>query len=141
MQQNYQNHIRYYTSHHFVFYPLIIAGIIVCVTKAVGASSDFWLWIILAAVFMLLGWLSFMLRQHYALTLQNRVVVLEMRFRYFVLTGKQLSDRLSFGQIAALRFASDPELSDMVDRALKDNLGANEIKTTIKQWLPDNSRV
>ncbi|MBE9600815.1 DUF6526 family protein [Pedobacter sp. MC2016-24] len=139
--QNYQNHIRYYAPHHFVFYPLIIVGFIVCVSKAVGASSDFWLWTILAAVFMLLGWLSFMLRQHYALTLQNRVVVLEMRFRYFVLTGKQLSDRLSFGQVAALRFASDPELSDMVDRALKDNLGANEIKTTIKQWLPDNSRV
>nr|WP_255416485.1 MULTISPECIES: DUF6526 family protein [unclassified Flavobacterium] len=33
-----------------------------------------------------------MLRQHYALILQNRIVYLELRYRYFSLTGKTLED-------------------------------------------------
>lgn len=142
--QDYENHIRFYPPHHFVFYPVVIAGFVVCVTKAFGASADFWLWIFLALVFVIIGWLSFMLRQHYALILQNRVVMLEMKFRYFVLTGKRLdllTDRLSFGQIAALRFASDAELPALVERAVLTGLSPDEIKKSIKEWLPDHNRV
>nr|WP_068889491.1 DUF6526 family protein [Pedobacter panaciterrae] len=142
--QNYKNHIRYYTPHHFIFYPIILIGVAVCVTKAIGSVQDCLLWSFLAIVFVIIGWLSFMLRQHYALVLQNRVVVLEMRFRYYVLTQQRLDlleDRLSFGQIAALRFASDQELAPLVQRTLKENLSPDEIKKLIKEWLPDNSRV
>ena len=47
-----------------------------------------------------------MLRQHYALTLQNRIVIGEMRYRYFVVTGRRLEpleEKLSEGQLFALR--------------------------------------
>ncbi len=143
--QNYKNHIRYYTAHHFVFYPVIMALAGLSVYFAFGGTDHAaLLWIFLALAFFVIGWLSFMLRQHYAMTGQNRTVVLEVRFRYYVLTHERLElmeDRLSFGQIAALRFASDEELAALVERTLKENLSPDEIKRSIKNWLPDNKRV
>ncbi|TCD03502.1 DUF6526 family protein [Pedobacter psychroterrae] len=143
--QNYKNHIRFYTAHHFVFYPVILALAGLSVYFAFrGADHAALLWIFLALAFFVIGWLSFMLRQHYAMTGQNRTVVLEMRFRYYVLTHERLElveDRLSFGQIAALRFASDAELAALMERTLKENLSPDEIKRSIKNWLPDNKRV
>lgn len=142
--QNYNNHIRYYAPHHFVFYPIIIVGMVICIVKAMNSTQDSLLWISLGIIFIVIGWLSFMLRQHYSLILQNRVVVLEMRFRYYVLTQQRLDlleDRLNFGQIAALRFASDEELPALVNRVLSEHLNPDQIKKSIKDWLPDNSRV
>lgn len=85
-----------------------------------------------------------MLRQHYALTLQNRVVKLEFRQRYFEFTGKRSEEiicKLNFGQIVALRFASDDEFLSLLDKTLKDNLSGEEIKKMIKNWRADNDRV
>ena len=85
-----------------------------------------------------------MLRQHYALNNQNRIVRLEMRFRYYVLTNERLEkleDRLSFGQISALRFASDEELPALVNRTLDENLSPDAIKRSVKRWNPDHMRV
>ena len=85
-----------------------------------------------------------MLRQHYALNNQNRIVRLEMRFRYYTLTHERLEPleiNLSFGQLAALRFASDEELPTLVQRALKENLSPKDIKKSIRVWLPDHMRV
>jgi hypothetical protein len=98
----------------------------------------------MSAGIFLIGWLSFMTRQHYALTVQNRVVRLEMRLRYFELTGKRFEPyetELGFDRIAALRFASDPELPDLLVRALSENLSAKAIKQAVKNWVPDNMRV
>jgi len=85
-----------------------------------------------------------MLRQHYALGNQNRIVRLEMRLRYYQLTQKRfepLEQQLSFSQIAALRFASDEELPDLVLRAVNESLSPNDIKKAIKNWTPDYMRV
>jgi hypothetical protein len=40
----------------------------------------------------------------------------------------------------AQRFAYDPELPRLVDRALKENLGSNEIKRAVNDWQPDFHR-
>ena len=85
-----------------------------------------------------------MMRQHYALKIQDRMVRMEMRLRYFRLTGKALEaveSKLSFSQLAALRFASDEELPGLVEKVLTANLSADEIKRTVKDWLPDTMRV
>lgn len=142
--QNYKNHIRYYAPHHFVFYPIVGVLIGITVRQAIVDEANSLLWIFLSIAFLIMGWLSFMVRQHYALTLQNRLVVVEMRFRYFTLTGQRLErleDRLSFGQIAALRFASDEELPGLVERALREQLSSGQIKKAIKNWLADEMRV
>ncbi len=141
-KQDYSNHVQYYTPHHFIFYPLCLALLIIGIRGIYRHSSLEW--IIITSLVVLLTWLSFMLRQHYALTCQNRIVRLELRFRYFVLTGERLDlleDRLSFGQLAALRFASDEELPALVKRALAEGLSPDTIKRAIKNWLPDTMRV
>jgi len=98
----------------------------------------------ISGLLILIAWLSFMMRQHYALNNQNRIVRLELRFRYYVLTGKRLEpieQKLSFGQLAALRFASDEELPALIERAVNENLSSDAIKKSIKNWQADNMRV
>lgn len=142
--QNYKNHIRYYPPHHFVFYPVLLVGIIASITFAVKHPEASWEWAFITILLVLIGWLSFMLRQHYALTTQDRIVRLEVRFRYFTLTGQRfepLEKNLSLGQILALRFASDGELPDLVKRAIAENLPADDIKRAVKEWQGDYMRV
>jgi hypothetical protein len=143
-KQDYSNHVRYYIPHHFIFYPLALGLIIFSIRCIFIYPSQSTQWIIILASIVLLTWLSFMMRQHYALICQNRIVRLELRFRYFTITGERLElleDRLSFSQLAALRFASDEELSHLVKRAVEEALSPGQIKKSIKNWLPDTFRV
>lgn len=143
-EQNYKNHVRYYPPHHFVFYPIVLILTGVAIYKSFTTEADKAIWLAFAIVLIIIAWLSFMLRQHYALTLQNRLVMMEMHHKYFVLTGKDfepLEQQLSFPQIAALRFAPDEELLPLIDRALKENLSPGTIKKSIKNWKADSSRV
>ncbi|MCD6065262.1 MAG: hypothetical protein K0S33_88 [Bacteroidetes bacterium] len=143
-QQNYSNHKRYYTSHHFVFYPVLGALLLFSLYCCFTYSKNRMIWAVITALCAAVIWLSFMLRQHYALGNQNRIVILEMRLRYFTLTGKrmeEIEDRLSFGQIAALRFAPDEEFLPLLERTLKEKLEADAIKRAIKNWKPDYRRV
>ncbi len=143
--QDYKHHIRYYTTHHFIFYPVVLSTAAVCSYYAFFTGNQHRLiWLAITGTLLIVAWLSYMLRQHYALNNQNRIVRLEMRFRYYVLTHERfepLEVKLSFGQLAALRFASDEELPSLVQRALKENLLPKEIKKAIRVWLPDHMRV
>jgi hypothetical protein len=141
-KQDYRNHVRYYPAHHFVFYPILLALLVTSIIFAIKEESKLW-WVI-SAVILVVGWLSFMVRQHYALILQNRVVRLEMRYRYYRLTQTAFEPfelQLSFGQTAALRFAPDDELPSLVDKTLVENLSPAAIKKSIVNWLPDHMRV
>ena len=143
-KQNYRNHIRYYTPHHFVLYPVLMIAIAACAINVLYDVERRGIWVALMAVFIIITWLAFMLRQHYAFVNQNRVVRLELRFRYYLLTHQRLEPLeqvLSFRQLAALRFASDEELPTLVQLAVDKNLSPEEIKKSIKNWLPDDMRV
>lgn len=140
--QNIKNHIRYYVPHHFIFYPIII--ITASITMYYSYKLASLEWGIISLLVLLIGALSFMIRQHYALTNQNRIVRLEMRLRYFILTGKRFEEcekQIKFSQLAALRFASDDELPKLLDLVIHNNMSANEIKKSIVKWLPDDMRV
>ncbi|MBC7567339.1 MAG: hypothetical protein H7223_10300 [Pedobacter sp.] len=142
--QSYKNHIRFYPVHHFIFYPIVGVLFAFALRKAFTDEKNNALWFFAAAIVFLIGWLSFIVRQHYGMTVQNRIVVLEMRLRYYVLTNQHLElleDKLTFGQIAALRFASDEELPLLLNRALSENLSVTDIKMAIKNWLPDHRRI
>jgi len=143
-KQNYQNHIRYYPPHHFVFYPVLLVGLICSIFFAIKHPEATLEWAFISILLVIIGWLSFMLRQHYALTTQDRIVRLEVRFRYFTITGQRfelLEKNLSLGQILSLRFASDGELPDLVKRAIAENLSPNDIKQAIQDWQGDYMRV
>jgi hypothetical protein len=142
--QSYKNHIFYYPPHHYFFYGAVIAAFAVCGFGIYKYEEQRLLWIFMAAVIFLITWLAVMVRMHYALGNQNRIVRLEMRLRYYILTGKrfeQIEERLDFKQIAALRFAPDEELPALLDKAIKEHLSPDEIKRNIINWLPDKMRV
>src|ERR1700724_3467675 len=130
-KQNFANHVRYYAPHHFVFYPLLLIAVSAAVYAYSHHADQKDLRADVVVGFVFIGWTSFMMRQHYALGNQNRIVRMELRFRYFVLTGKRLElfeSELSFPQLAALRFASDDELPALVERTVNENLSSRQIK-------------
>ncbi len=144
--QNYQNHKRFYTPHHFVFYPLSLALLIFCVREYFTSTQDElkWLWLTATFIVILIIWLSFMVRQHYGMTLQNRLVCDELRFRYFTLTGKRLEDlgyQFSDSQLFALRFAMDNDLPEMVQKTIANKWSADDIKKNIPAWNADHKRI
>lgn len=143
-EQNYNNHVRYYTPHHFVFYPVVTIAFIISIRCAIVYPAQSFVWVAISCLLVLIAWLSYMMRQHYALNNQNRIVRMELRFRYYILTGQRLEpfeQKLSFGQLAALRFASDGELPALTERAVNEHLSSDAIKKSIKDWQPDNMRV
>jgi len=142
--QNYKNHVRYYPWHHFVFLPLTAAMLIVGITKAITSASHQLEWALFGILSGCILFLAVMLRQHYALGNQDRIVRLEFRLRYFEMFGKRsatIEQRLSFAQIAALRFAPDDEFETLLNRALNENAGADEIKKAIRHWNADHMRL
>ena len=69
---------------------------------------------------------------------------MEMRQRYFFLTGKTLYEKenlITSAQLIALRFAGDDELIDLMEKAIKENTTPKEIKKSIKNWMADHHRV
>ena len=143
-KQSYENHVRFYPPHHFVFYPVLMVLMGLSTYYIFKYEDQSLIWTFITLALFMLGYVAFMLRQHYALGNQNRIVRLELRFRYYVLTQQRLEnveDQLSEGQLFALRFASDEELPGLVQRAISENLSADAIKKSIKNWLPDHMRV
>lgn len=144
MKQQYNNHIRYYPPHHFIFLPLMLILMILGIVKAINGPDHQLVWGLFAVLSFCILYLAVMLRQHYALGNQNRIVRLEFRLRYFELYGKsaqEIEPQLSFGQIAALRFADDLAFKDLLASALTEKLSSKEIKKSIKDWQADNMRV
>ncbi|MBF4516647.1 hypothetical protein IRZ71_09840 [Flavobacterium sp. ANB] len=141
--QTYSNHIRFYRWHHFVYYPILILFLIASIYFAFHSDEPL-IWSFISVGFVFLFCLAFMLRQHYALILQNRIVRLELRYRYFTLTGKRLEEfeyKLTDDQIFGLRFAPDNELLQLIEDAIKNNLTGDAIKKAIVHWKADYNRV
>ncbi|KQW99319.1 DUF6526 family protein [Flavobacterium sp. Root420] len=141
--QTYYNHIRFYTPHHFVYYPILIIFLIASIYFAFNTDQPL-IWSFISVAFIFLFCLAYMLRQHYALTLQNRIVRLELRYRYFTLTGKRFEEfeyKLTDDQIFALRFAPDNELLPLIEDTLKNSLTGDAIKKAIVHWKADYNRV
>lgn len=139
--QNYQNHRKWYIPHHFIFYPFITAGMGLSFYYAYAEHSL--AWAISGMLFFVCGWLSYMVRQHYALGLQNRLILLELRVRYME-KGRnfdELLKELSTGQLLALRFASDEEFLSLTDKAVSAKLSPDDIKKAIGNWKGDYLRV
>lgn len=142
--QNYSNHTRYYAFHHFVITPLTLIYFVWTIFKMDFSNSQ----VSSESLYSLTGALILvllpLLARLYALKLQNRMILNEMRLRYYHLTGRSFEDRekvLKLGQIIALRFASDNELLDLIQKAKDENLSPKEIKLSISNWKGDYRRV
>jgi Family of unknown function (DUF6526) len=143
-QQNYHHYKRSYTPHHFIFLPLLLILEGVGIQKVFSDKNHSLEWILFSVCIFCILYLTIMLRQHYALGNQDRIVRLEFRLRYYELFGersKPVEEKLNFPQIAALRFASDEEFPELLHRALTENLPGEKILKSIQHWQPDYERV
>ncbi len=141
--QNYFHYKRYYLPHHFIFLPMMATLISIGIVKACNDIAHRLEWSILSILSFCILYLAIMLRQHYALGNQDRIVRLEFRLRYFELLGEHSTiteKKLSFDQIAALRFADDTEFLLLLKRALNENLSSDKIKKSIRNWQADTMR-
>jgi Family of unknown function (DUF6526) len=83
------------------------------------------------------------LSRWYTVKLQDRIIQLEMQVRCArVLPAGQDEQlaQLSPKQVVALRFASDDELGDLLQRAVQEQMTPAAIKKAVKQWRPDYMR-
>lgn len=144
MKQNYSHHKRYYAPHHFIFLPLIS---IMMLTGTIYACKDqvhTLEWALFTVLSFCILYVAIMLRQHYALGNQNRIVRLEFRLRHYETYGKssqEVEKQLSFSQIAALRFADNTEFCELLEKAINNHMSADEIKKSIRNWQADEWRV
>jgi len=139
-KQTYQNHVHYVPLYHFLTFlamALLIAGavynLVTCKTEQVLQA-----WLFLLLVFTLIS-VSFHNRS-FALKAQDRAIRAEENFRYFILTGNPLPNRLTIYQVIALRFASDEEFVSLVERTIREDLTPKEIKQSVKNWKADQHR-
>ena len=82
--------------------------------------------------------------RHFATGNQDRIIRMEMRYRYHLLTGirfETFEKDLSIKQIVALRFAGDDELDQLIKRSIHEKLTPSSIKKEIKNWQGDYQRI
>ncbi|MCU7614857.1 DUF6526 family protein [Chryseobacterium sp. GMJ5] len=142
--QNYSNHRKFYPPHHFIYLPMLLVLEVFGIYKIFNDEGNELIWKLFSGIIFLLLYLAIMLRQHYALGIQNRLVRLEFKQRYFEIFGKrsdEIEEKLNFGQIAALRFSYDDEFKKLLQKALTENLSGDDIKKSITAWKPDHHRI
>lgn len=142
--QNYNNYRKFYTPHHFIYLPLLAVLQVIGIVQIFRDGNHQLTWILFSVLIFLLIYLSLMLRQHYALGNQNRIVRLEFKQRYFEMYNKrsdEVAEKLNFDQISALRFAYDDEFKTLLEKALSQNISGDEIKKSITNWRADHHRI
>jgi hypothetical protein len=137
-----------YLWHHFVLLPLalLMAGYtILRYTKVAGNDDQIArLWFSVAALALIGLGVLIMLRQHYALQLQDRICRLEVRQRYFEVSGQRfaaLEQQLTLSQILSLRLAGDAELPALAQAAAANKLSPKDIQARITDFQFDSMRV
>jgi hypothetical protein len=140
--QNYQNHVRYFPLFHYVITPIFLFNLIWQSVRLYQEPN----WDRAENLLMALGFILLSLAARIqALTVQNRVVRLEESLRYHKTLSPDLAfqaDQLPTGTKIALRFASDEELPELVQKAISGEFkNSKEIKLAIKNWRGDYLRV
>ena len=140
--QSLGNHAKFVPAFHFFAAPVLAANAIWLTVRAVKAPLGFD-----TIIPALTGWalvtVAFLARL-FALTVQDRVIRLEMRLRLRELLPADLQPRIgefTRAQLVALRFAGDRELPGLARRVLDEKLQDRKaIKTLIADWQADHLR-
>jgi len=140
-RQSYANHMRLVPPFHIVLSLILLVNFFYCLVRAIVAFS----WPTLLAALMGLAFLlMFIYMRTFPLTVQDRLIRLEMRLRLERLLPADLKSRipeLTVSQLIALRFASDAELPGLVREVLDQKLTrAKDIKQKVRDWQADHLR-
>ncbi len=139
--QTYKNHARIVPIYHIgVFFPLA-ANLLWAAYRLTGDVTGDSVMSLIVALALLLMFFSLRVQ---VLTVQDRVIRLEMRLRLQKILPADLlakSDALTVPQLIALRFASDAELPALVRDVLSGSLTTQkDIKLRVKDWQADYQR-
>jgi hypothetical protein len=136
--QTYKNHTRLLPAFHFFVIPVLFLNFVNEIrhlwrypSEGAGFTA------VVGAALLMLGFLS----RVQAVTVQDRVIRLEMRLRLRQVLPTELHGRindLTHRQLVALRFAGDAELPELVREILEGKLQTGkQIKLRVKNWQPD----
>ena len=140
-EQNFKNHARMVPGFHYLGLSLILGLLGESIYYLITSSSEnkfLGFLLLLISFILVILWIYIRI---FPLKAQDRAIRAEENLRFYVLTGKLLPSTLTIAQTIALRFAPDEELVALVDRAVKENLSAKDIKLSIKNWKADFYRV
>ena len=141
-EQNLGNHAKVVPIFHFFAIPVMVANFIWSIVRlwTVGFSFATVFGVILAAALVVVTFEA----RLFALAVQDRVIRLEERLRYEKVLPEELrwrADELTVNQFVALRFASDDELSALMQKVLDGKVDQRKaIKQQIRSWRPDYLR-
>ena len=139
--QNYANHARFLPMFHVgVLIPFAVNFFWTAYRLTRGVSGDSVMAFVMAIALMLLAFAA----RVQALTVQDRVIRLEMRLRLREVLPADLAARipeLKLRQLIGLRFASDAQLPELVREILSGQLsGEKAIKQKVTDWQADYLR-
>ena len=139
--QSFRNHAKIIPIYHYFALPVAAANAVMLLFRAVGHPT--WDTIVAALMGVALA-IMFLLARVFALTVQDRVIRLEMRLRLQELLPPDLQPRIrefTRDQLVALRFAGDAELPGLARRVLDERLqNRKAIKQLVQNWEADNLR-
>jgi hypothetical protein len=136
--QNFENHTRFVPPFHGFILPVLAINLIwslVQLRNGIGFASV--LSVLVAAALAGLA----LFGRVFALTVQDRVIRLEMQLRLARLLPADLHPRIgefTVGQLVGLRFAGDDELPALAWQVLQEKLDDRKaIKRRVKNWQGD----
>jgi len=140
--QNLQNHVRLVPPFHMFVLPVLFlnAGWTIYHIVKTGISFESVLGVLMAFALITLATFA----RLFALTVQDRVIRLEMRMRLAEVLPVDLRPRIpefTVAQLVSLRFASDAELPGLARKVLDEKMSDRKaIKQLIKNWQGDYLR-
>jgi len=137
-EQSYKTHARWLPLFHFFVIPLLLLNVFVSLWRLYRMPGLGTAWNVVFAIAVLgVGFLT----RTQALTVQDRLIRLEMRLKLRQLLPPDLQPRindLTHRQLVALRFASDAELPELIREIVAGRLTTpKDIKVRVKDWQAD----
>lgn len=143
--QSFSNHASVDPMFHYVgLFALVFNlgfGIVILLLSLHSPQRLMSIWVVVLSLTLII---IFFKTRLYPLKVQDRIIRLEERLRMDALLPEQLRKRipeLTEDQLIALRFASDEELSSLVELTLDKQLNRKQIKERIQNWRPDHYRI
>ncbi len=140
--QNFQNHTRTVPPFHMFVLPVLLLNIVWTIYHLVKAGGSFETVVGVLLAFALITLALF--ARIFALTVQDRVIRLEMRLRLAELLPAEMRGRIpefTVAQLVSLRFASDAELPALARKVIDEKMNDRKaIKKLVKDWQGDYLR-
>lgn len=140
--QNLQNHVRIVPPYHMFVFPVLFVNIGWAIYRVVKFPISFptVFGVFLAVALLILA----LYARLFALTVQDRIIRLEMRMRLAELLPPDLRPRIpefTVAQLVSMRFACDAELPALARKVLDDKMSDRKaIKRLVKDWQGDYVR-